>query len=109
VVYSNRSKTELIGVPAELIERHGAVSREVAAAMAAGIRKNAASSIGLAVTGIAGPGGGTPEKPVGLVYLALAAAESVKVEEQRFLGDRKQVRQQTAQAALDMVRRHLIS
>jgi nicotinamide-nucleotide amidase len=109
VVYSNRSKTDLIGVPAELIERHGAVSREVAAAMAAGIRRNAASDMGLAVTGIAGPGGGTPEKPVGLVYIALAAAEGVKVEEHRLPGDRNQVRQRTAQAALDMVRRHLIA
>ncbi|MDH4161186.1 MAG: competence/damage-inducible protein A [Nitrospirota bacterium] len=109
VTYSNASKTELLGVPAELIAAHGAVSREVAAAMATGIRERAKTSLGIAITGIAGPGGGTAEKPVGLVYLALATAEGVSVEERRFLGDRDQIRQRTAQAALDMVRRHLIA
>jgi nicotinamide-nucleotide amidase len=109
VVYSNASKTDLIGVTAKLIEQHGAVSREVAAAMAAGIRQNAATDLGLAVTGIAGPGGGSPEKPVGLVYIGLAFAEGVKVDEHRYLGDRGQVRQRAAQSALDMVRRHLIA
>jgi nicotinamide-nucleotide amidase len=109
VVYSNRSKTELLGVPADLVERRGAVSREVAQAMAAGIRERAGTDLGLAVTGIAGPEGGTPEKPVGLVYIALATADSVKAGEHRFLGNRGQVRRRAATAALDMVRRHLIS
>jgi len=109
VVYSNSSKTALIGVPAELIEQQGAVSRQVAAAMAAGIRQNAGADLGLSVTGIAGPGGGSPEKPVGLAYIGLATASGVKVDELRFLGDRNQVRQRTAQAALDRVRRHLIA
>jgi nicotinamide-nucleotide amidase len=109
VTYSNEAKTELLGVPAELIERRGAVSREVATAMALGIRERAGTDLGLAVTGIAGPGGGTPEKPVGLVYLALAWERGKKVDEHRFLGTRDQVRQRTAQAALDMVRRYLIA
>jgi nicotinamide-nucleotide amidase len=109
VVYSNASKTEILGVPANLIERHGAVSREVAVAMAAAIRQIAGTDLGLSVTGIAGPGGGSAEKPVGLVYIALAAAEAVTAGEHRFLGDRGQVRQRTAQAALNMVRRHLIA
>jgi nicotinamide-nucleotide amidase len=108
VVYSSRSKTELLGVPAETIERHGAVSREAAGAMALGVRQAGKTDLGLAVTGIAGPGGGTPEKPVGLVYIALASSSGVKVDEQRFLGNRDQVRTKAAQTALDMVRRHLI-
>lgn len=108
VVYSNTAKTELLGVPAELIEKHGAVSREVAKAMAQGMRDRAGTSLGLAVTGIAGPTGGTPEKPVGLVYVALATPDGVAVDEHRFLGTRGQVRQRTAQTALDMVRRYLI-
>ena len=109
VTYSNAAKTDLLGVPAELIERKGAVSKEVAAAMALGVRERAGTDLGLAVTGIAGPGGGTPQKPVGLVYIALAWEKGKKVDEQRFLGTRDQIRKRTAQAALDMVRRHLIS
>ncbi len=72
VTYSNRAKIDDIGVPAELIEKHGAVSEEVARAMAAGAIKTAEVDIGLAVTGIAGPAGGTPQKPVGLVHIAVA-------------------------------------
>jgi nicotinamide-nucleotide amidase len=108
VVYSNLAKTEMLGVPQDLIESHGAVSSEVAAAMAQGIRQSAHSSLGLAVTGIAGPGGGTEKKPVGLVYLALASVQGVRTAEHRFLGDREQIRMRAAQTALDMVRRHLI-
>jgi nicotinamide-nucleotide amidase len=108
VVYSDEAKTSLLGVPAGLIESRGAVSREVAGAMAGGIRDQAKTTFGLAVTGIAGPGGGTPEKPVGLVYISLASKDGVKVDEHRFLGTREQVRLRTAQAALDMVRRYLI-
>jgi nicotinamide-nucleotide amidase len=108
VVYSNESKTEMLGVPQALIERHGAVSGEVAAAMAQGIKNAAKTGIGLSVTGIAGPGGGSEKKPVGLVYTALASAQGVKTNEYRFLGDREQVRMRASQMALDMVRRHLI-
>jgi nicotinamide-nucleotide amidase len=108
VVYSNVSKSEMLGVPGELIERCGAVSSEVAAAMAQGIRQTAKTDLGLAVTGIAGPGGGTEQKPVGLVYTALASAQGVRTDEHRFLGSREQVRMKASQMALDMVRRHLI-
>ena len=75
VTYSNESKGRLLGVPAELIAAHGAVSPEVAAAMAEGARTRLGATIGISTTGIAGPGGGTPEKPVGLVYLGLSTAE----------------------------------
>ncbi len=109
VTYSNRAKTELLGVPAELIERHGAVSSEVAAAMATGIRERAGTDIGLSVTGVAGPGGGTEQKPVGLVYIGLAGSRGVRTAEYRFLGDREQIRRRSAQMALDMVRRYLIA
>jgi len=108
VVYSNSSKTEMLGVPMELIERYGAVSAEVAAAMAKGIRDAAHTDLGLSVTGIAGPDGGTEKKPVGLVYAALAFPHGVKTAEQRFLGNREQVRMRASQMALDMVRKHLI-
>jgi competence/damage-inducible protein CinA-like protein len=109
VAYSNAAKTGLLGVPADLIERHGAVSSEVAKAMAQGIRERSKTDVGLSVTGIAGPSGGTPEKPVGLVYIALASPDGVTVNENRFLGTRSQVRQRTAQMAMDMVRRYLIA
>jgi nicotinamide-nucleotide amidase len=108
ITYSNRAKHEMLGVPMELIERVGAVSTEVAAAMAGGIMSSAHVNLGLAVTGIAGPDGGTEAKPVGLVYIALAGPQGVKTEEHRLLGGREQVRLRASQMALDMVRRHLI-
>jgi nicotinamide-nucleotide amidase len=108
VTYSNPAKTEMLGVPGALLERYGAVSSEVAAAMARGIRQAAKTDLGLSVTGIAGPDGGTEQKPVGLVYTALASAQGVKTNEHRFLGNREQVRMKASQMALDMVRRHLI-
>jgi nicotinamide-nucleotide amidase len=109
VVYSNAAKTEMLGVPQGLIERHGAVSSEVAEAMALGIKKAAHVDLGLGVTGIAGPGGGTEKKPVGLVCVALAHAQGIKIAEHRFLGTREQVRIGASQMALDMVRRYLIA
>jgi nicotinamide-nucleotide amidase len=109
VTYSNASKTEMLGVPTELIARHGAVSSETAAAMARGIRDAAKTELGLSVTGIAGPDGGSEEKPVGLVYTALASSQGVKTAEHRFLGDREQIRVRASQMALDMVRKHLIA
>jgi nicotinamide-nucleotide amidase len=108
VTYSNRAKTEMLGVPEALIERHGAVSSEVAAAMARGIREAAKTDIGLSVTGIAGPAGGSEQKPVGLVYIAFATSQGGKTAEHRFLGDREHIRIKASQMALDMVRRHLI-
>jgi nicotinamide-nucleotide amidase len=108
VTYSNAAKTDLLGVSPNLLAEKGAVSREVAAEMAKGIRERAGTDLGLSVTGIAGPGGGTAEKPVGLVFIGLAAMTGMKTDEHRFLGTRDQVRRRASQAALDMVRRHLI-
>lgn len=108
VCYDNAAKSEYAGVPPELIQAHGAVSPEVAKALADGIRQRACTTYGAGVTGIAGPGGGTPEKPVGLVYVALAQASGTQVLERRFIGERKTVRWQAAQFALDMIRRALM-
>jgi nicotinamide-nucleotide amidase len=108
VVYSNALKTELAGVPTEMIERHGAVSREVAAALAEGIRYRCESTMGVGITGVAGPGGGTAEKPVGLVFHALASDTGTEVIQRNYPGDRKRIRRFASTMALDMVRRKLI-
>jgi nicotinamide-nucleotide amidase len=108
VVYSNELKTKFADVPASLISKHGAVSREVAAALAEGIRKRCKATLGIGITGVAGPLGGTEEKPVGLVYNALASEDGTQVEERKFPGDRKRVRWFATQLALDMVRRKLM-
>ncbi|HST13146.1 MAG TPA: competence/damage-inducible protein A [Terriglobales bacterium] len=108
VVYSNELKTEFADVPKSLLAKHGAVSREVAAAMAAGIRKRCKATFGIGITGVAGPTGGSEEKPVGLVYIALAGERETQVEERKFPGDRKRVRWFASQMALDMVRRKLM-
>ncbi|TLY25232.1 MAG: competence/damage-inducible protein A [Nitrospirae bacterium] len=109
VCYSDRAKTEMLGVPAELIAQQGAVSKEVAAAMACGIRERANVSVGLSVTGIAGPGGGTETKPVGLVYIGLDDGTGQPItREFRFHGDRHVIKQRSSQAALDLLRRWLL-
>jgi nicotinamide-nucleotide amidase len=109
VCYSNQSKTELLGVPTSLLEKHGAVSAPVAAAMANGIRERSGTDIGLSVTGIAGPNGGTATKPVGLVFVGLDAGEGETItKEFRFHGDRHVIKQRSSQAALDLLRRWLI-
>ena len=109
VCYSNRAKTEMLGVPAELIARLGAVSKEVAVAMACGIRERANVSVGLSVTGIAGPSGGTETKPVGLVYIGLDDGTGHPIaREFRFHGDRNVIKQRSSQAALDLLRRWLL-
>ena len=108
VVYSNQLKTELAGVPAEMITRHGAVSREVAAALAEGIRYRCESTLGVGITGVAGPAGGTPEKPVGLVFHALASDTGTEVIQRNFPGDRNRIRRFASTMALDMVRRKLM-
>ena len=107
VAYANEAKTSLLGVPETLIAAHGAVSEPVACAMAEGIRSRAGADLGLGITGIAGPSGGTPEKPVGTVAVALASSEGTTARTFRFFGDRELVKFQASQAALDMVRRHL--
>lgn len=110
VSYSNRAKVELLGVLPDLIDRHGAVSAEVAAAMARGVRERSGASVGLSVTGIAGPGGATETKPVGLVYVGLdGGPNEVMTKEFRFHGgDRNVIKQRSSQAALDLLRRWLI-
>jgi len=108
IVYSNELKTELAGVPTEMIERHGAVSREVAAALAEGIRYRCDSTLGVGITGVAGPGGGTAEKPVGLVFHAVASDSGTEVIERKYPGDRKRIRRFASTMALDMVRRKLM-
>jgi nicotinamide-nucleotide amidase len=107
VSYSNEAKIDLLRVPKKLIETHGAVSEQVAGAMAAGIRKRAGSTFGIGVTGIAGPGGGSDEKPVGLVYIALADDSQTTTRKFIFPGDRQFIRTLSVNAALDMVRRRV--
>jgi len=104
VCYSNRAKTDLAGVPPALIEAHGAVSEPVAVAMAEGIRERAGATIGVGITGIAGPTGGTDAKPVGTVSIAVLAADAHRVRTFRFVGGRELVKFQSAQAALNMLR-----
>ena len=108
VCYSNELKTAWVGVPAELIEAKGAVSSEVAIALADGIRRRVGSTFGVGITGIAGPGGGSEEKPVGTVHIALSHAGGVKERGVRFPGDREAIRWQASQVALDMVRIHFL-
>jgi len=100
VTYSNAAKTELLGVPADLIAAHGAVSEPVARAMAAGARAHAPVQLAVAVTGVAGPSGGSAEKPVGTVWFGWATPEGVFTERQRFDGDRAAVRRATVAHAL---------
>ena len=107
VVYSNEAKTELLGVPPDLLREHGAVSEPAALAMAQGIKARARAGIGVGVTGIAGPTGGTPEKPVGTVVVSAVTDAESRVRTFRFFGEREQVKFQASQAALDMVRRML--
>ena len=108
VVYSNELKTSLAGVPAQLIAQHGAVSAEVAKALADGIRLRTGATLGLGVTGIAGPTGATESKPVGLAHIAVSDAQGADAVERTFRGDRNRVREWAAQQALDLVRRRLM-
>jgi nicotinamide-nucleotide amidase len=108
VTYSNQAKTRTLGIEPALVLQHGAVSAEVAEAMADGIRKRAGTDFGLAVTGIAGPGGGSEEKPVGLVYIALSDELQTTHRKLQIPGDRQLVRWRSSQAALDLLRRRLI-
>jgi nicotinamide-nucleotide amidase len=107
VTYANQAKTQLLGVPAELIAQHGAVSEPVARAMAEGARLRLGADIGLAFTGIAGPDGGTPEKPVGLVHWAVASARGTEHRERVFIGDRQSIRRRAVFAGFDLIRRSL--
>ena len=108
VSYSNQSKIEILGVPQDLLEKYGTVSPEVALAMAKGIREISKTDLGLSVTGIAGPTGGTKEKPVGLIYIGLADAQNSWVEKFLFGQDRMINRERASQAALNMVRLYFL-
>jgi len=108
VAYANIAKTNFLGVPLSTLTAHGAVSAETAAAMATGIRDRSQTDLGVAVTGIAGPGGGSPEKPVGLVYLAVADHEGVEVVRELFGADRLLTKARAAEAALALVRKRLL-
>jgi len=108
VCYSNDLKTAWVNVPAELIQSKGAVSSEVAMALADGIRRSVGSTLGVGITGIAGPGGGSEEKPVGTVHIALSHAGGMKERSVRFPGDREAIRWHASQLALDMVRLHFL-
>jgi len=108
VTYSNQAKIELLGIPKEIIDKYGAVSEQTAILMAEGVRKLAKTDYGLSSTGIAGPTGGTPEKPVGLVYIGFACENDSFAQKFRFGGDRITNRERAAQAALNIVRLFLI-
>ena len=108
VAYWNDAKTSLLGVPDEMLKQHGAVSEPVARAMAEGARARFGTDLAVATTGIAGPTGGTAEKPVGLIYVALASAAGSQVRELQLAFDRERNRRLTAQIAIDWVRRHLL-
>jgi len=108
VCYSNRAKVELVGVSESLLEAHGAVSEPVAEAMAAGIRERAGTAVGIGITGIAGPGGGSTEKPVGTVAIAVMAGDMARVRTFHFFGGRDMVKFQSAQAAMNMLRLMLL-
>ncbi len=107
IAYAYEAKVIALGVPWETLNTYGAVSQEAALAMARGVRQRFSASLGLAVTGIAGPGGATPGKPVGLTYIALVDNTGEVIERHIWQGDRIQVKEQTAEAALDLLRRHL--
>jgi nicotinamide-nucleotide amidase len=104
IAYDNAVKVRMLGVSADVIERVGAVSEEVARAMASGVRERLGVEIGVGITGIAGPGGGTPEKPVGTVWTAVDVAGTVHARRSVYVGDREEIRQRAAQGALDLVR-----
>jgi nicotinamide-nucleotide amidase len=107
ITYSNSLKRELLGVPAATLEQFGAVSQETAEAMAVGARERTGSTYAISITGVAGPDGGTEEKPVGLVYIGIAGPEGTVVVQRRFLGDRQRIRVFITQNALDLLRRRL--
>jgi len=109
ITYSNEAKERLLGVTRKTLETYGAVSRQTAKEMAEGVAKAAHANVGLSTTGIAGPGGGTPDKPVGLVYVGCTINGQTEVEECRFHGNREENRKQAVEAALKLLRKMLIS
>ncbi len=108
VAYSNNIKQRLLEVPRNLLEAHGAVSVQVAEAMATGVRKAIGTDYGLSITGIAGPTGGTPEKPVGLVYIGCANPDGVTTKKLNLFGTRQRIRERSATIALDLLRKTIL-
>jgi nicotinamide-nucleotide amidase len=108
VAYSAEAKRALLDVPADIIQARGLVSTEVARAMADGVRRRSGTTFGLSTTGVAGPAGGTPEAPVGLVFIGLAWDGGALVREERLGGDRTQIKYRASQMALETLRRHLL-
>ncbi len=109
VVYSNKSKNDLLDVPEEIIKSYGAVSSHTAVAMAEGVKRKSSTDIGLSVTGIAGPTGGTIKKPVGLVYIAVAGNKKTECKEYIFKGERQKIKSESALTALNYLKEYLIS
>jgi len=109
IAYSNEVKRDLLGVRQETLDAHGAVSEHVAMEMAFGVRRRVGAEVGISITGVAGPGGGTPEKPVGLVWIGVDVAGTCRTHGSRFIGDRAEIRFRSTQAALDMLRRMLMA
>ncbi len=109
VTYSNQQKQKLLGVSSETLEKFGAVSEETALQMCEGVKRLANSDFGISVTGIAGPGGGTPDKPVGTVWIGICGKNIHKAQKFLFAGDRNQVRESTANAALEMVKEAILN
>jgi PncC family amidohydrolase len=107
VAYSDDVKRTQLAVRAETLREHGAVSAQTAAEMAAGARRALAADVAVAVTGVAGPGGGTPDKPVGLVYIAVDSPDGAATERLQIEGDRRAIREEATEAALRLVHRHL--
>ena len=107
VTYTEEAKIGWLGVDAATIQDHGAVSRETAEGMAEAARQRAGASIGVAITGVAGPAGGTEQTPVGTVFIAVSGEEGVKVKHRRFAGERERVRLLATQTALDLLRRRV--
>jgi len=107
ITYSNLSKNKILDIPLEMIKEHGAVSREVASLMAKNVRLLTGASIGIGLSGVAGPGGGTKKKPVGLVHIAISTKKKTTCKEFRFLGQRNIIKQKASQASLNMLRKNL--
>ena len=108
ITYANAAKTKLLGVPEALIKKHGAVSKQVAEAMAEGARKKANATIAISITGIAGPTGGSAAKPVGTVFIAVAAPQKTSVKKYLFSGTRAQIRKQATEKALRLLAEEII-
>ncbi|MBW2040326.1 MAG: CinA family protein, partial [Deltaproteobacteria bacterium] len=108
VVYTNQAKEDLLGVPRSILEKFGPVSRETAEFMVKGVREQSRTTLGVAITGIAGPTGGTPNTPVGRVFIALAAEDIIEIKKYDFFGDRHQIKLMASEVALDRVRRYLL-